>query len=501
MKKKKHWYKKRKYLHLEVPPSDSRRVISYILSKKNIEKHAFLPFVYRRVIQRKFRKEYDKDGKVLHNKRRIPDKKERGIYFAGHVDSNILAYYSYLLTEQYEKHLKVFNLTNVVTAYRSIPIPQKKRNRSTIDSAEEVFEFIRDNKNNELVAITLDISSFFNNLDHSYIKKSWCSVLGVNRLPPDHYNVFRNITKFSFVNEKDVFNLFREKIILKETEKGFKRGKIERMSHLKEKNALGFCTKQDFIKVKKNTPHLVKSNKYMLQGGTKILRKKGIPQGSTISATLANIYLLEFDKYISNILRCAGGIYRRYSDDIIVVCPLECKDDINNILRSEIEKYELEIHPKKTQIFHFKKCLKENRFFCTNETESKKIIQTKNLSYLGFDFDGEYTSIRSSSISKYYRKMKRGVRRSIFFSKRMRNSTQGQIFMSRLYKRYTHKGAKRRRVHQRDKEITNKWILTYRYDWGNYLSYAYMAARVMKKNKIRKQLRRHWSILHKLLKK
>ena len=46
-----------------------------------------------------------------------------------------------------------------------------------------------------------------------------------------------------------------------------------------------------------------------------------IPQGSSISAVLANIYMIEADKKINEYVVSLGGMYRRYSDDFIVVVP------------------------------------------------------------------------------------------------------------------------------------------------------------------------------------
>lgn len=40
----------------------------------------------------------------------------------------------------------------------------------------------------------------------------------------------------------------------------------------------------------------------------------------------------------------------------------------------------------------------------------------------------------------------------------------------------------------------------FKYDWGNYLTYAKMAARLMPDNKIRNQIKRAWDILNLLIK-
>ena len=43
------------------------------------------------------------------------------------------------------------------------------------------------------------------------------------------------------------------------------------------------------------------------------------------------------------------------------------------------------------------------------------------------------------------------------------------------------------------------FILSHRYDWGNFLTYAKLASETIPDNKIGGQVKRHWKIFHKLL--
>lgn len=61
---------------------------------------------------------------------------------------------------------------------------------------------------------------------------------------------------------------------------------------------------------KENRSHIVKNANHY-----------GIPQGSPISATLANVYMLEVDKLINDMIFGLGGKYMRYSDDFIIILP------------------------------------------------------------------------------------------------------------------------------------------------------------------------------------
>jgi Reverse transcriptase (RNA-dependent DNA polymerase). len=63
--------------------------------------------------------------------------------------------------------------------------------------------------------------------------------------------------------------------------------------------------------------------------------KKGIPQGTSISAVLANVYMIDFDKKVCALLKNLGGMYRRYSDDFIIVIP---KEKVNRLEFSNIFK-------------------------------------------------------------------------------------------------------------------------------------------------------------------
>ena len=72
-----------------------------------------------------------------------------------------------------------------------------------------------------------------------------------------------------------------------------KRKKISRIKYLKNQNAIAFCTKDEFIKVKHK---LLQPSKTRIKDGKIIYRDYGIPQGSPISSILANMYLINFDR-------------------------------------------------------------------------------------------------------------------------------------------------------------------------------------------------------------
>jgi hypothetical protein len=262
---------------------------------------------------------------------------------------------------------------------------------------------------------------------------------------------------------------------------------------LRNQNAIAFCKEKEFFELKGK---LLQPSKTRIVNGKEVYRNFGIPQGSPISSVLANIYLLYFDTLINKFISEKGGIYRRYSDDMVVVCPLSYKDELTQLVYQEIKKYKLEIQESKTQIFHFIR--KDQKLVCGQEFNGI-VNWNKNFIYLGFEFDGNNVLLKSSSVSGYYRKMKRSVRRAKHYSSRRYTPNKGAVFKRRLFKKFSYKGAKRIRKFIWSEE-DNKFIKTDSYNWGNFLSYAYKASNVMVNNKIRQQTKRHWNILNKLIK-
>lgn len=123
-----------------------------------------------------------------------------------------------------------------------------------------------------------------------------------------------------------------------------------------------------------------------------------------MSGVLANIYMIQFDEKIFKLVQTYHGIYRRYSDDFIIVIPEKYAteeqyqrmilqlQEIFNRRSTNTGKYLVKLSPEKTKKFRV--------------SASLDIYNTKKghgiISFLGFSFDGKRVYIKDSSVRRYY---------------------------------------------------------------------------------------------------
>lgn len=368
-------------------------VWNYISDPEKIAKHGFYPFIHYTLSFKKYSK---KEGIKL---------KTREICYSAHLDRYIYKYYSYLLNQKYNEKVKLENIEGVPIAYRD------NLNKSNIHFAKRAFDFIKETK--ECFIIIGDFTNFFDRLDHKYLKNMLCYLLGEKILPPDIYAVYKNVTKYAVWDLDSLLSLNG----LEKSKKG-----IREFNNLE--TALPF---RKFKELK--SKYVIKNNKSF-----------GIPQGSPISAVLSNIYMLAFDKKISDFVKMRQGLYMRYSDDFIVIFPHnsfeESKNNYQYIITQINDVPGLILEPEKTQFFFYKEGLLKN---CSDKivegfTEGKDI-----LNYLGFAFDGQKISIRDKTITKYYYRLYRKIK-TIVKNKGI-TKYGNRISKKNLYEKYTIKGA------------------------------------------------------------
>ncbi len=510
------WLKFKKYPHIGRPLTkkrDSGWIVEYVTNPNNITNHKFVPLLHRTLNQRKYRPAKNAP-KNEHGKRQrtVGDKKQRHIYFSSHLDSIIFSYYSHLLTKAYEEYLKDKPYGTVAVAYRKIPIGNgKSGNKSNIEFAYEALEFIEKNKNRNLSIIVADVTSFFDNLDHRLLHAQWKRVLGVHNMPDDHYAIYKNLVAKRYVNENELYKRFSHKMMIERfkphntSQKELKRKKVSRIYNMRHENVVAFCTTEEFFKegtdlIRVDKPYNSESRK---DRGKEIL--KGIPQGTPISATLANIYMLDFDERVheSATNPSKNAYYQRYSDDLIIICDQKDEQFFFDMIRNEIEdKAKLDIQPKKTNIYRYQ--LDKNGDFTGGILgDDGRINRNKQLEYLGFVYDGMKVRVKTSGFSKFYRTMKRSFRRGAHFAKKA-HIPSNSLFETRLYKRFTHVGSKRRLKWLPDPASPTGYSPSNQYDWGNFISYLNKANEVMKAingdDSIKRQYRKVWPKFHEVKK-
>ncbi len=132
--------------------------------------------------------------------------KIRPIRICSHLDSLIYARYSRLLEEKYEEYIRDLGISDSVIAYRKTGrrvINGVRVEFPNIAAVYDVVQFIR-SRNCQCTALSVDLSSFFDSIDHQSLKEEWQNVLGVSELPPDHYNLFRSLTNYCYVEKDEI---------------------------------------------------------------------------------------------------------------------------------------------------------------------------------------------------------------------------------------------------------------------------------------------------------
>lgn len=348
----KHHNDTKPYAHFDLRVSLSMPSIrKYVMDRTKIVTHSFYPFIH-------FEKKNSRYGKK-------GPKKPRELYYCSHLDRCVYQRYAFLLNCQYNIWACENNIDDVAIAYRD------SLGKNNIDFAKDAFDAIRSFP--QCFILVGDFTNFFDNLEHQYLKKMMCEVLGVERLPQDYFSVFKNITRFSSWDWKDIVKAAGENI----AERG-----VRKKINSKET----VLTKEQFQKNKKD----IKKN----------ISGVGVPQGSPISAVLSNIYMIKFDKDIKRYVTSKGGIYMRYSDDFIIVLPYE-RDaeiaDFTSYIFSYVESMKglIDLQKEKTSCYTYK------------DEVIYEGDQPSSINYLGFLFDGKNIRIRPRAITKYYYRMRR----------------------------------------------------------------------------------------------
>jgi len=379
------------YPHFDRPIS-LRQIRHLVTSPENVAKNTFYPFFLYEESWQPYR---PTDAAK-------PDRKTRPIRYGSRRDAYIFAYYRRKLSRLYEARLRESGIVDCPIAYRKVTRPGRSGGLCNIDFAKDAFDEI--DRLGDCVAIALDIRKYFENLDHGRIKRLWCDLLGVQKLPEDHYAVYRNITRYAFVDQREVYSRLGF-FGLRERNGKMVPGFLVPFRDIPKK----ICTNEEFrAKIcggdPAYQPSLVQKNELPY----------GIPQGAPISDLIANFYLLEFDRVMAEYVRMNGGYYRRYSDDILLIIPggvSQAQAGIAFATRKMDEQgARLEIKASKTCVIQFVRTEGGLNF---EHIKQRCDEPAKNgFEYLGFRYDGRKVYIRDSTISRFYGKVSSGAKQA-----------------------------------------------------------------------------------------
>lgn len=410
------WYVRKSFAHFDTP-LDFENAIALVSTPTRVTSHAFRPFIGYVESKRRFRKE---DGRA------ITSTKDRPLRYCSHQDGYIHSFYAKQLSEHYERFIRDNGLTATVIGYR-------KGLGTNVDLAKAAFEEIR--RRSSCCVIALDISSFFDCIDHKILKDNLCEMLGGHLLSSDWYNVYKSMTKFSWVEIDQL---------------------AKRLGFDENYPPRPICSVSKFRNLVRGDDGIHESlinrnaNRY------------GIPQGSPLSALFSNIYMAHFDLACASALASSGSFYRRYSDDIFIITDTTSGDEAIDLIKREMNHLgpALKINDEKTEVSLFQK-LASGVFECD-----------KPITYLGLTYDGKRTLLRGRTISRYYRRMTYATRQAV---RTAQKSKSKKVFLRKLYRDLSHLG------HQ------------------NFYTYAKRTSKTLDDPTAVRQLRRHFSILHRKL--
>ncbi len=393
-----------------------------------VARHSFYPFIGKEVRRIKWR-----EG--------VPHKDPRPIRYAAHLDRCIYQYYTALLNDLYNIRAYNAGIDGVSIAYRT-----NHPGMSNCNYACEAFSYIREQR--ECWVAVGDFKSFFETLDHGYLKRMMRSLFDDNKIPDDYYRILKSATKYAVWPIDDL--LARHKLPV--TRKG-----IQKLN----KKAVVLSREEFKSTVKECVTHPWKESGL------------GIAQGLPVSGVLANIYMLEFDAKIEEIAKNVSGLYMRYSDDFIVAAPTAegYRKLMNGIKQSGVPGVML--HPEKT----FGYCVEDGIVTRIDSClrPMRAASHGSQIDYLGFCFDGGVVRMRQSTVGRYYRRSYRKVRRAFGGGERPSRKR-----VRRLYVAISDWGRSTSLLHNPNGRRG-----------GNFLTYAHRAAKIFESDPILNDVRRH----------
>lgn len=390
------WFRPRGYRHLDAPVGPS--YLEKVDGTGFAAKHEWSPLL-----------SYVKREKRYKRKQKKTIFKDRDIMYASHRDSCILSYYAADLTSLLDHQYSEAGLNSSIIAYRSL-------GKSNYDFTAAAAAFAVSKAPCRVMCF--DVTGFFDNLDHKLLKSRLRMVLGSDGgLSADWFAVFKAVTSYRHIPLATIkaHPSFHARFLQRTTRP---------IATIAEILAAG-------IKAEKNPDPF------------------GIPQGTPISAVLANLYMWPLDLAMKEACDRLGALYQRYSDDILIICQPEHEAELEALLKAEIGQIKLEIKDEKT----------EKAVFDSADPQT--------FQYLGFNVSPDGSFIRQGSLARQWRKAKRSLRRTAEVGRAaIAEGKATKVYAKKLRRRFSPVGLR------------------------NFSSYARRAASSLKSKGIIRQIRR-----------
>lgn len=404
-----------------------------------IQRHAFLPLIANKLCHVRFW-----DGKKT--------LKTRDIAYASHLDHRIFQYYALQWGKLYDRRALETGIGGVAAAYRS------GFHLTNYSVAADAIDAIR--RQGDSLVITGDFTHFFDNLDHSYLRKAVRGFFNEGMLPPDHYQVLKNILHYCYWPVGDLVRRNGLCWIDLQPDDPFTFGNSAskvRFKALRSLNRLPrILTPAEFSACKDSSIVVPWKERH---------DARGIPQGLATSGVLANMYMFDIDAQINACVASVNGRYIRYCDDLIIVVPAKDLKTASKALALAQGVPAVELQDEKTKIHRVNDGKVEQLSFDALLAGEMEVVRTahhagNHVSFLGFDFDGKDVRIRQSTVGRFYSRFYRAAK-SIGRLADNPDKHPSKKRVSALYEHYSPKGSR-----SSDKRGASEPSC-----YGNYLSY------------------------------
>lgn len=295
--------------------------------------------------------------------------------------------------------------------------------------------------------------------------RSLRSLFPDGRLPDDHYQVIKNILRYSCWPIADLAarHELPWPVIDLTSEKKVSEAAIElRFKAIRELNKLDvILPKAEF---------LANKSKVITRPWKRKGVALGIPQGLAASGVLANIYMADIDMKVRLAVERVGGLYLRYCDDFIVAVPKSGFDALVEAINLMADVDSVKLQPEKTKVFRV-----DGDGVAQLDFESVRAGEVysysgahpaQKVSFLGFDFDGRVVRLRQSTVGRYHKRLREAAT-AIGRSNQGEGRHASKKRVSALYQHYSPLGIKGRRLCP-SADVDSSAFFRY----GNFLSYA-----------------------------